>query len=186
MRKSLGAQTILYPMPVLIIASYDENQVADAMNAAWGGIYDTNQIGICLSYEHKTVQNILKRKAFTVSFADAKHVVEADYLGIVSANREPQKLSKAGLHTFPSVKVDAPVIEEFPVTLECQLVRYDETSGYLIADIVNVLADESVLNEQGKIDPEKLDPITYDPSNHLYWRLGESVGTAFHDGKKLK
>ena len=185
MKINFGTQTFMYPMPVLIIASYGPDGTPDAMNAAWGGIHDTHQIGICLSPEHKTVKNILDRKAFSVSMADAAHVAACDYVGIVSGNKEPAKVQKAGFTVTKSEIVDAPVINELPMALECKLVSYDENSGYMVADIVNVCADESVLTD-GKIDPSKLNPITYDPVNHTYIKLGEVVGHAFQDGKSLK
>ncbi|MCI6317946.1 MAG: flavin reductase [Spirochaetia bacterium] len=185
MKINFGTQTFMYPMPVLIIASYGSDGTPDAMNAAWGGIHDTNQIGICLSPEHKTVKNILDRKAFSVSMADAAHVAACDYVGIVSGNKEPAKVQKAGFTVTKSEIVDAPVINELPMALECKFVSYDENSGYMVADIVNVCADESVLTD-GKIDPSKLNPITYDPVNHTYIKLGEVVGHAFQDGKSLK
>ena len=186
MRKNFGAKPYTYPQPVLIIASYDENGIADAMNAAWGGISNDTQISMCLSAGHKTVKNILKRKAFTVSMADAAHVTECDYVGIVSANDVPDKLSRAGFHTTKSEFVDAPLIDELPMSLECRLVSYDEESCRLIGEIVNVSADERILGENGKIDPAKLQPITFDPVNNAYLRLGEKVGNAFKDGVKLK
>lgn len=186
MRKNFGAKPYTYPQPVLIIASYDENGTADAMNAAWGGISDDTQISMCLSAGHKTVKNILKRKAFTVSMADAAHVTECDYVGIVSANDVPDKLSRAGFHTTKSEFVDAPLIDELPMALECRLVSYDEESCRLIGEIVNVSADERILGENGKIDPAKLQPITFDPVNNAYLKLGEKVGNAFKDGVKLK
>ncbi len=185
MKKDFGKQTFLYPMPVLIVATYDENGIPDAMNAAWGGIHDTNQIGICLSPEHKTVKNLLLKKCFTVSIADAKHVTECDYVGIVSANKEPEKLKKAGFTVTKSNIIDAPVINELPMCLECELVSYEETTGALVANILNVSAEEDVLTD-GKIDSAKLDPITYDPVNHKYIKLGEVAGSAFKDGLKLK
>lgn len=185
MKVAFGTQTFMYPMPVLIVASYGADGTPDAMNAAWGGIHDTNQIGVCLSPDHKTVKNILDRKAFTVSMADSDHVVACDYVGIVSANKEPEKLKKAGFTVTKSTNVDAPVINELSMALECRLVSYDENSGYMIGDIVNVLAEESVLTD-GKIDPLKLKPITYDPVNHKYIQLGDIVGTAFQDGKALR
>ena len=186
MRKNFGAKPYTYPQPVLIIASYDENGTADTMNAAWGGISDDTQISMCLSAGHKTVKNILKRKAFTVSMADAAHVTECDYVGIVSANDVPDKLSRAGFHTTKSEFVDAPLIDELPMALECGLVSYDEESCRLIGEIVNVSTDERILGENGKIDPAKLQPITFDPVNNAYLRLGEKVGNAFKDGVKLK
>ncbi|MBQ1629613.1 MAG: flavin reductase [Treponema sp.] len=185
MKVNFGVQTFMYPMPVLIIASYGSDGTPDAMNAAWGGIHDTNQIGICLSPEHKTVKNILDRKAFTVSMANADHVAACDYVGIVSANKEPEKLKKAGFTVSKSANIDAPVINELPMALECKLVSYDEDSGYMVADIVNILAEEDILTD-GKIDPQKLKPVTYDPVNHKYIQLGQVVGTAFQDGKALK
>ena len=185
MKKDFGKQTYMFPMPVLIIATYDEDGNPNAMNAAWGGIHDTNQIGICLSPEHKTSKNILARKAFTVSMADAKNVVPADYVGVVSANTVSNKIETAGWTVTKSAHVDAPVINELPMCLECTLVSYDEKSGCMVGDIVNVSAEESVLTD-GKIDAVKVDPITYDPVSHKYMRLGEAVGTAFKDGLKLK
>ena len=172
MRKNFGAKPYSYPQPVLIIASYDENGTPDAMNAAWGGISDDTQISMCLSAGHKTVKNILKRKAFTVSMADAANVAACDYVGIVSANDVPDKLEKAGFHTTRSEFVDAPLIDELPMVLECRLVSYDEESCRMIGEIVNVSAEESVLDENGKIDPGKLQPITFDPVNNAYLKLG--------------
>lgn len=185
MKKNFGKQTFLYPMPVLIIATYDENQIPNAMNAAWGGIHDTNQIGICISPEHKTAKNLLLKKAFTVSIADVAHVTECDYIGIESANKVPHKLEKAGFTVIKSEFVDAPIINELPMCLECELVSYDTSTGCAVGNILNVSAEESVLTD-GKIDPAKLNPITYDPVNHKYIQLGKIAGTAFSDGKKIK
>ncbi|MBQ8687213.1 MAG: flavin reductase family protein [Ruminococcus sp.] len=186
MRKNLGAKPVLYPMPVLIVASYDENGTADAMNAAWGCIADMNRVCIYLAASHKTVKNILSRKAFTVSVADAANVIPADYVGIVSANSVPDKLSKTGWHTMKSEHVDAPMIEELPLTLECSMVSYDEESECMIGEIVNVSADVRIFTEDGKLDMDKLSPIAYDPMNHAYYKLGEKVGNAFQDGAQLK
>ena len=185
MRKDFGKQTWLYPMPVLIIATYGEDGTPDAMNAAWGGIHDTNQICICLSEEHKTVQNIFARKEFTVSPATASQTIPADYVGLVSGNQVGNKVEKAGWHTSPAPHVNAPVIDELPMALECRFVSYDEASGLLVADIVNVCADESVLGEDGQIDVSKLRPITFDPVHHAYLELGVRAGGAFSDGKQL-
>ena len=184
MKKNFGKQTYMYPMPVLIIATYDENGIPDAMNAAWGGIHDTNQIGICLDKSHKTTKNIAARRAFTVSIADAAHVKACDYVGIVSGNNEPEKIKKAGFTVTKSEFVDAPVINELPMCLECEMVSYDTSTGCMVANIINVNADESVLTD-GKIDPSKLKPITFDPVNHKYLTLGEIVGQAFAEGKKI-
>lgn len=185
MRKNFGAQTWMYPMPVLIVGTYDENGVPDAMNAAWGGIYKTNQIMLCLSESHKTTQNIRKNGAFTVSFATAKTVVPSDYVGIVSGNKVPDKLEKAGFHTEKSTFVDAPLIQELPMALECKLVKFNE-DGIVIGEIVNVSAAESILNAEGNIDAEKLDPIVFDSVQHVYRKLGDVAGTAFSDGKQLQ
>ena len=130
MRKNFGSKTWLYPMPVFIVAAYDENGVPNAMNAAWGGIYTDNEVGICLSEGHKTTQNILATKAFTVSMGTAEFVTACDYVGIVSGNKEPDKLQKAGFHTQKSIYVNAPIIEELPMTLECELLSYDPESMY--------------------------------------------------------
>lgn len=185
MRKNLGAKAILYPMPVLIIGSYDENGVPDAMNAAWGGISEETQISICVSEDHKTTANILSRKAFTVSIADAENVIAADYVGVVSGNNEPDKIKKAGWTIVKSENVDAPLFNELPLTLECKLISYDEESCRLVGEIVNVCADERILTD-GKVDLSKFSPITYDTVNHDYLTLGDKVGKAFSDGLKLK
>lgn len=183
MRKNFGAKTMLYPMPVLIIGSYDENGVPDAMNAAWGGISEENEISICVGANHKTPKNILKTGAFTVSVADAANVAAADYVGIVSGNSEPDKVAKAGWHAVKGF-VNAPLFEELPFALECKLISYDEETCRLVGEIVNVCADERILTD-GKIDLGKFSPITYDPANHDYIKLGEKVGDAFEIGKTL-
>ena len=185
MRKNFGAKPYLYPQPVLIIAAYDQNNVANAMNAAWGSVSDMNQIAMYLSAGHKTVKNILERKAFSVSIADADHVIEADYLGVVSGNKVVDKLAKANLHTSPSSFVDCPIIDEFPLTLECRFISFDEETERLVGEIINVSADEKILDENGNIDLMKLKPITFDPANHTYHVVGEKVGNAFKDGFKL-
>ncbi len=185
MRKNFGAKTWLYPMPVLIVGTYDESGSPNAMNAAWGGIYDTNQIMVCLADDHKTTDNIKKSGAFTVSFATVDTVAACDYVGIVSANEEPQKFQKAGFHAVRSELVNAPIIEELPMTLECKLIKFNE-DGICIGEIVNVSAEECVLDENGRIDAKKLEPIIYDSSTHAYWSFGEKVGKAFSDGKKIK
>ena len=172
-------------MPVLIIGTYDENGTSNAMNAAWGGIYDTNQVMVCLADDHKTTENIKKTGAFTVSFATAKTVEPCDYVGIVSANDVPDKFAKAGFHAIKSECVNAPIIEELPMTMECKLMKFNE-DGICIGEIVNVSADESILDENGKVDAKKLDPIIYDGVTRAYWNFGEKVGQAFSDGKKIK
>jgi len=184
MRKNIGARAMLYPMPVLIIGSYDENYIPDAMNAAWGGISEEKEISICVSPEHKTTENVLKRGYFTVSCADAKNVTAADYVGLVSANDTPDKIKKCGWHAVKSENVDAPLFAELPFTLECRLLSYDEESCRMVGEIVNISVDDDILCD-GKIDLTKFRPIVYDSSNHNYLTLGEAVGKAFSDGKKL-
>lgn len=186
MRKNFGVKTWLYPMPVFIVAAYDNDGTPNAMNVAWGGIYTDNMIGVCLSEDHKTTQNILATRAFTVSMATADQVVACDYVGIVSGNKEPDKFLKAGFHATKSEFVNAPIIDELPMALECELVSYDTETCFMVGKIVNISADEKILNENGKIDLSKLRPITYDPCNHDYIELGAKVGNAFSDGKSLK
>ena len=186
MRKNLKAKAYMYPLPVLIVGTYDENGIADAMNAAWGTVCDTAQVCICLSAGHKTVKNLLKTKAFTVAIADAKNVLPADFVGVVSANNDPNKLAKTGWHTVKGAFVNAPVIEELPLVLECKLVSYDTDTELCIGEVVNVNVDDCILNEKGKIDLTKFSPICYDCDGHGYYKLGEKVGQAFLDGLKLK
>lgn len=186
MRKNFGAKAACYPMPVYIIGTYGTDGTPNAMNAAWGGISEEEEISICVSAEHKTTENILARKAFTVSMATAKYLKACDYVGIVSGNSEPDKFAKAGFHATKSQFVDAPLIDELPMALECKLISYDPESCRLVGQIVNVCAEESVLDEKGNVDAGKLQPITYDPMNHYYLVLGEKVGQAFQDGLTLK
>ena len=183
MRKNFGVKPWVYPQPVLMIGTYDENGKPNLMNAAWGGQYDANQVMLCLS-SHKTTDNIKVSGAFTVSFATASTVVPCDYVGIVSANKEPNKMEKAGFTTVKSEFVNAPVINELPLTLECRFLKCNE-DGNVIGQIVNVSADESILTD-GNVDYKKLDAIIFDPAAAVYIRLGEKVGNAFKDGAKLK
>lgn len=170
---------------MLIIGSYDEKGTPDAMNAAWGGLYDSDKVVLCLSAGHKTTANIKARKAFTISFADAAHVAECDYVGMESANKVPDKLSKAGFHVTKSAHVDAPLIDELPVALECELIKVNE-DGNIIGRIVNISVDESVMDAEGKVDAAKLRAISYDPCANTYVEMGKVVGKAFSDGAKLK
>ena len=185
MRKNFGAKPMLYPMPVLMIATYNADGTPNMMNAAWGGISEEKEITICVDSAHKTAENLVARKAFTVSVATAEQLTVCDYLGVVSGNDCADKVTKAGFHAFRSEFVDAPLVEELPMALECRVISYDEESCRLVGEIVNVCADERVLSD-GKIDPMKLRPITFDPVNHRYYVLGEQVGLAFRDGLKLK
>lgn len=186
MRKNFGSKTWLFPMPVLIVAAYDEEEHPYAMNAAWGGIYSDNRIGICMGENHKTTDIIRHSKAFTVSPGTEKMLKACDYVGIESANKVENKFEKAGFHHTKSIFVHAPVIDELPMALECELVSYDEESNFMIGEIVNVSAEESILNEHGKIDPLKMKPLIFDTFNHDYLSIGKKVGNAFEDGKELK
>ena len=179
MRKNLGANPFLYPQPVLVVAAYGEDGTPNAMTAAWGCISDMDQVYIVMSAEHKTTKNILAKKAFTVSMADAAHAAHADYVGCVSANDVPDKFEKAGFHAVKSGFVDAPLIEELPLALECELVSYNEETGALYGKIINVSADESILGESGTIDPAKLQAITLDAVNNAYLMIGGKVADAF-------
>nr|WP_317324143.1 flavin reductase family protein [uncultured Flavonifractor sp.] len=186
MRKNFGAKPWTYPQPVFILAAYGEDGTPNAMNAAWGGISENKELSMCISAGHKTTANILARKAFTVSMATVGQAVACDYVGIESGNKVADKVAKAGWHTTKAEFVDAPLIDELPMAVECRLVSYDPESCRLVGEIVNVSADESVLDENGKIDPAKLRPITFDPVHNAYRVLGEKVGNAFQDGAKLK
>lgn len=186
MRKNFGPKPYTYPQPVLMIATYGEDGTPDVMNAAWGGISENNEISMCISAGHKTTENILKRKAFTISMAEEAHMVACDYVGIVSAKKVPDKFSKAGFTTESSELVDAPIIKELAICVECKLKSYDPETCRLVGEIVNVSVDESVLDENGNVDVAKAAPITFDPFNHAYIKLGEKVGNAFKDGAALK
>lgn len=181
-RVDFGAKPLMFPMPVLIIGTYDENGVPNAMNAAWGITTDFQEITISLS-EHKTTENLMKTGAFTVSMATENTVIACDYVGVESANNNPDKFAKAGFHAVKSTRVNAPLIQELPMALECKVKSFED--DILVGEIVNVCADESVITD-GKIDPKKLKPIAYDPCNNTYVTLGDVVGKAFSDGLKLK
>ena len=186
MRKNFGPNPLSYPQPVFILAAWGEDGVPNCMNAAWGGISDDQEVSVCLSSGHRTTANIVASKAFTISMATADQLAACDYVGIVSGNKVPDKFARAGFHATPSGFVNAPLIDELPMAMECELVSYDPETCRLVGRIVNVCADESVLNESGKVDPAKLRPITFDPMNNTYVVLGDTVGRAFKDGAKLK
>ena len=186
MKKNFGAKPLCYPQPVFIIAAFDENNVANAMNAAWGGISEENEISLCLSPEHKTVKNILAKKAFTVSMADAEHLAACDYVGLVSGNEVKDKFAKAGFTAVKSQFVDAPLIEQLAICLECRLISYDENSCRLVGEIVNVSVDERVLDAEGHVDLAKASPLTLDPFNGKYVKLGEVAGIAFNADNIVK
>ena len=151
MRKNLGAKAYTYPQPVFILAAYGKDGTPNAMNAAWGGISDDKELTMCISASHKTTEDILAKKAFTVSMADAAHVEACDYVGIVSGTKEPDKFAKAGFHAVKSEFIDAPLIEELPIAVECRLKSYDAKTCRLVGEIVNVSVDEKVLDENGNV-----------------------------------
>ena len=186
MRKNFGPNPYSYPQPVFIIAAWGEDGTPNCMNAAWGGISDDHELSLCLSAGQKTTANILHSGAFTVSMATAEQLTACDYVGIVSGNNVPDKFARPGFHASPAEFVSAPLINELPMAMECQLLSYDPKTCRLVGKIVNISADESVLNENGRVDPAKLRPITFDPMNNTYVVLGETVGQAFKDVAKLK
>ena len=182
-RKNFGPDHALVttPQPCVMIATWDKDHTPDVMMAAWAGQYDHNQIVVSLS-KHKTTENLELTGAFTVSFADIRTVAESDYLGIVSGNNVPDKVAKAGFTVTPSPNVDAPIINEYPLTLECKVVSWKD--GILVGEVVNMSADESILTD-GKVDLAKLQPIVFDAAGMCYRAIGEVVGGAWNAGKKF-
>lgn len=183
-RKSFGAKAYSYPQPVWIIATYDENGVPNAMNAAWGGISEANEISVCLSPGHKTCKNFTKTGAFTISMADADHVAGCDYVGISSGNSTEDKFERAGFTATKSELVNAPIINELAVCMECKVISYNKKTCILKGEIVNVSVDEAALTD-GKVDVSKVKPICFDPFNNTYNVMGEVVGKAWSSGKEL-
>lgn len=184
MRKNLGVKTFLCPQPVLIIGTYDENGKPNAMNAAWGCMADFDKVFVVLAAEHKTTDNLLKNKAFTVACGDKANVAACDYVGIVSGKKEPDKVKKAGFTTVKSEFVNAPIFNELPITLECELLEALPNDMF-IGKIKNVSADEKFLDTNGKLDLSKFTPISFDPLNNSYLAVSEKVGKAYSEGKKL-
>ena len=187
MLKDLGVKPYAFPMPVLMIATYGEDGKVDVMNMAWGGVCAENMVALNIDEDHKTSENIKKRGAFTLSVADVAHLKEADFFGIATGNKMADKFERTGLHAVKSTRVDAPVIEEFPLTLECKVAELQHTSyGFrVLGEIVNVLADERVLDEQGKVMPEKLGAFVFDQFRNGYYAIGEKVGQAWKSGAEL-
>ena len=187
MKKDLGVKPYLFPMPVLMIATYGDDGTVDVMNMAWGGICAENMVSLNIDTDHKTAKNIKKRGAFTLSIADVPHIQAADFFGIASGNKMEDKFARSGLTAVKSEKVDAPVVQEFPLTLECKVVE-DKTEVYghhVLGKIVGVLADESVLDETGKVDASKLNAFVFDQFRSGYYAIGEKVGQAWHTGALL-
>jgi flavin reductase (DIM6/NTAB) family NADH-FMN oxidoreductase RutF len=178
----------MLPQPVLIIGTYNEDGTPNAMNAAWGGQWDRGEIMISMG-AHATTENLARCPEFTVSFATKDTMVASDFVGIVSAKNDPQKMLKTGWTAVKSESVNAPVFTDFPMTLECRIkqkIDESEEGYYIVAEVVDTLVDENYLTEEGKPDVQKMGLITYEPVSHSYVALGEKVGNAFSDGKKLK
>ncbi len=187
MRKDFGKQPVVTPLPVLMIGTYDENGVPNVMNVAWGGQCSDHHVAINIGHVRKTRDNIELKRAFTVSFATADTVVASDFFGIASGLKQ-DKVAKAGFHAVRSQHVDAPLFEEYPLTLECRLYSTEETDTgeiRIVGEVVNMSADERILTD-GKIDLGKLRPISFDSAALTYRVLGDVVGHAFTDGKQLK
>lgn len=187
MKRNIKTTEAIFPMPVLMVATYNDDGTVNVMNAAWGMMLEHDYVVLNLSKTHKTVQNILKRKSFTVSIADAGHVAEADYFGVVSGNNTPDKFENSGLTSVKSAIVDAPVVNEFPVCMECEFVEFqdDDYGCGVVGKVVSVSADESVMNGDS-VDVSKLQAIAFDPYTRGYYKVTERVGEAFKDGLKLK
>ena len=187
MKKNLGVIPAVYPMPVLMVAAYDANEKVNVMNVAWGQICDMDKIILFIGEGKKTWLNIKESKAFTVALADETHVAEADFFGIASGNKMNDKFERTGYHAIKSDRVNAPIIEEFPVVMECELLEFLDTehvSG-IVGKIVNVKAEESVLSENGKIDPKKLHALIFDQFQNGYYSTGEKIATAWNVGARL-
>lgn len=174
MRKNIKTTEAIFPMPVLMIATYNKDGSVNVMNAAWGTMLERDHVILNLTETHKTVRNIKARKAFTVSIADAAHVVEADFFGVVSGNNMSDKFAKSGLTSTKSANVDAPVINEFPICMECEFIEYQdgEYGCGVVGKVVNVTADESVMNGDN-VDIEKVSAIAFDPYTHGYYKVTE-------------
>ena len=184
MRKNIKTTEAIFPMPVLMIATYNDDGSVNVMNAAWGTMLERDEVILNLTESHKTVKNIRKRKAFTVSIADAKNVVAADYFGVVSGNNEINKFEKSGLTAIKSEHVDAPIINEFPICMECELLDGESNWG-IVGKVVNTSASENVMNGD-KVDISLLEALAFDPYTHGYYKVSQRVGNAFSDGLKLK
>ena len=187
MKKDLGVKPYLFPMPVLMISTYNEDGTVDVMNMAWGGICAQNMVSLNIDEDHKTSENIKKRGAFTLSIADIPHMEAADFFGIASGNKMADKFQRSGLTAVKSEKVDAPIVEEFPLTLECRVAEEkNEVYGFhVLGEIVGVLAEESVLDEKGKVDPTRLNAFVFDQFQNGYYAIGEKVGQAWNAGAGL-
>lgn len=187
MKINLGVKPYLFPMPVLMIATYDDDGQVNVMNMAWGGICDDNKVALNISDTHKTAANLRARRAFTISVADIDHLEAADYFGMVSGNKVPDKFECTGLHAVRSERVDAPVVTEFPLTIECRVVDMKTTDGTMraVGEIVNVMVEDTALDERGRVDPLKLKAFLFDAFQSGYYAIGEKVGQAWKSGAEM-
>lgn len=187
MKKDIETKLAVFPMPVLMIAAYDEQGKVNVMNAAWGMISAEDKIALFIDEDHKTTKNIRAVKAFTVSIADEKNISEADFFGIATGNKMPDKFERTGFRATKSSHVNAPIIEEFPVVMECELAEIVETENLhaVVGKIVNAQADENILDENGKVDPSKIKALIFDQFQSGYYSVGEKVGKAWHEGAKF-
>lgn len=187
MKKQIKTTEAIFPMPVLLIATFNEDGSVDVMNAAWGTMLDRDMVALNLTETHKTVENIKAKKGFTVHIADAAHVVEADYFGVVSGHDVSDKLGKAGMTFTKSELVDAPVITELPIAIECEFVEFqDDAAGIgVIGKVLRTSVEEAHIKD-GKVDIDSVGAIAFDPYTHGYYKVGGRVGNAFKDGLKLK
>ena len=187
MKKQIKTTEAIFPMPVLLISTFNEDGSPDVMNAAWGTMVDRDVVALNLSETHTTVKNIKARKGFVVHIADAKHVVEADWFGCVHGEKEPDKFKKSGLTYVRSELVDAPVINELPIALECGFLEYQSgaTGLGVIGKVLRTSVEEANLRD-GKVDIDSVEAIAFDPYTHGYYRVGGRVGDAFKDGMGLK
>ena len=187
MMKDLGVQPYLYPMPTYMIGTYNEDDSVDVMMMAWGGICAENMVALNLEADHKTVANLRARGAFTLSVPGTDTLAESDFFGIASSNKMADKFARSGLHAEKSTRVDAPIVTEYPLTLECKVVDIQEQPYGLriLGEILNVLADETVLDEKGKIDAGKLNAFAFDQMRNGYYAMGEQIGKAWNAGAGL-
>ena len=187
MKQPIKVTEALFPMPVLLVATYNEDGSVDVMNAAWGTMLDPNRVALNLTETHRTVENIKRTKGFVIHIADAAHVVEADWFGVVSAKKEKDKFAKSGLTATKSQLVEAPIINELPIAIECEFVEYqsDDTGLGVIGKVLQTSVEEDKL-KNGKIDIDSLKAIAFDPYTHGYYLVSQRVGDAFKDGLKLK
>lgn len=186
MKQQIKTTAAIFPMPVLLISTFNEDGTVDVMNAAWGTMLEMDTVALNLSETHKTVENIKARKGFVVHIADAKHVVEADWFGVVSVRKDPEKFAKTGMTFEKSELVDAPIVNELPIAIECEFIEFqNNTNGIgVIGKVLRTSVEEACMKD-GKVDIDALEAIAFDPYTKGYYKVGDRVGDAFSDGFKL-